>query len=261
MPGMRSGNDLRPRAGGGAGDDPAIFVADAHFGRDSGVRQRERVERFLRFLRDIRARARVVYIVGDLFDFWFEYNEVLPRVPMLVLAELAGLVRDGVDLHYIAGNHDFWIGRFFEESVGASVSREPIDLRIQGKRLYVTHGDDLTAGHEPGYRLLRGIVRNPLAIGAYRWIHPDIGIPIARWASHRSRGSTDRKKYVLNRTLEDAVRRRLREGFDGLILGHIHVAEHLRYDEGECLILGDWIDSSTYVEMAGGALALKEWKE
>jgi UDP-2,3-diacylglucosamine hydrolase len=257
---MRSGSDLRRPAGGGAGDDPALFVSDAHFGREAGELERRRVERFVRFLREIRGRARTLYVVGDLFDFWFEYAETLPRVPLLVVAELSALVREGVDVHFIAGNHDFWVGRCFEESVGAVIHHEPVDLRIQGKRLYVTHGDDLTAGHEAGYRFFRGIVRNRLAIAAYRLIHPDIGIPIARWASGKSRGATDRKKYVLNKTLEDAVRRKLREGFDGVLLGHIHVAEQFRYEEGECLMLGDWIDRSTYAEMTGGVLALKEWE-
>ncbi|MBM3319763.1 MAG: UDP-2,3-diacylglucosamine diphosphatase [Candidatus Eisenbacteria bacterium] len=261
MPGMQSANDLRSSAPAERRDDPVFFVADAHFGAGRESEERARIERFLRFLRHVRERARILYIAGDLFDFWFEYAEVLPRVPVLVLRELAELARAGVDVRYLAGNHDYWIGRFFRETIGISVFHRPIDLRLQGKRIYLTHGDDLAAGHDPGYRLLRRIVRNPAAIRAYHWIHPDIGIPLARWASRVSRAHTSRKKFILNRTLEDAVRRKFREGFDCVILGHIHFAEHFRYDEGECVILGDWIEAFTFAEMTGGAITLKRFEE
>ncbi|MFH1679497.1 MAG: UDP-2,3-diacylglucosamine diphosphatase [Candidatus Eisenbacteria bacterium] len=242
-------------------DDPVFFVADAHFGAGKEREERPRLERFLRFIRHLRERARVLYIAGDLFDFWFEYAEVLPRAPVLVFTELAALVQSGTEVRYVAGNHDYWIGRFFTEELGISVFHEPIDLRLQGRRIYLTHGDDLTAGRDPGYRFLRRIVRNPLAIRAYHWIHPDIGIPLARWASHRSRSYTNRRKFILNQTLEKAVRGKLREGFDAVILGHIHFAEHFRYDEGECLILGDWIEAFTYAEMTGGAITLRRFEE
>ncbi len=243
-----------------AKEETILFLSDAHFGEAGEEKERARVDRFVRFLLHARERADRVYIVGDLFDFWFEYTQVLPKVHALIFTELAGLVRAGVEVWYIAGNHDYWIGGFFTEALGIRVSREPLDLTLQGKRWYVTHGDDLTAGRDTGYRFLRRLIRNPLAIRAYHWIHPDIGIPFARWASHRSRSYSDQKKFVLNRTLEEAIREKLRSGFDGVVMGHIHYADHFRYDEGECVLLGDWMEAFTYAEMTGGEISLKKWE-
>ncbi len=239
----------------------AHFMADAHFGAAGEERERARVDRFVRYLAHVRERADELFIVGDLFDFWFEYTQVLPKTHIVIFTELASLVRSGVRVWYIAGNHDYWIGRFFEDSLGIQISHEPIPLRIQGRRLYVTHGDELTAGHDPGYRFLRRLMRNKLAIRAYHWIHPDVGIPFARWASHQSRGYTTRKKFALNRTLDRAVRGVFQKGYDGIIMGHVHFAEHFRYDPGECIILGDWIESFTYAEMTGGTITLKRWED
>ncbi|RPJ43090.1 MAG: UDP-2,3-diacylglucosamine diphosphatase [Candidatus Latescibacterota bacterium] len=261
MPSMNSGRDSDAPEESSSGAETAFFMADAHFGTAAGPEEMRRVERFVRFLRHVRSRGGVLYIVGDLFDFWFEYTHVLPRTPVQVFGELAALVRDGVEVTYLAGNHDYWIGRHFTDALGIRVSHRPIDLHIQGRRICLTHGDDLTAGHDPGYRFLRRLVRNPLAIRAYHWIHPDIGIPLARWASHRSRSYTNKKKFILNRTLEGAVREKLASGYDAVIMGHVHFAEIFRYESGECVILGDWIEAFTYAEMTGGAIALKRWEE
>lgn len=238
-----------------------LFVSDAHFGEAGADRERERVEKFLRFLRYAREKAHTLFIVGDLFDFWFEYSQVLPKTHTVIFTELAALTRAGVEVWYLAGNHDYWIGDFFRKTIGIRISREPLSLELQGRRVYVTHGDDLTAGHDPGYRLLRRLVRSSFAIRAYHWIHPDLGIPFARWASRRSRGYSNRKKFVLNRTLEGAIRSKLREGFDTIVMGHIHVADHYTFDDGECVVLGDWIEAFTYAEMAGGRIVLKTWEE
>lgn len=239
----------------------ALFVSDAHFGTDHETAEKERVNSFVAFLRYAREQADTLYIVGDLFDFWFEYRQVLPRTHIMVLTELDALVRSGVRVIYLAGNHDYWIGESFTDMLGIEVSYNPLDLDIQGKRVLVTHGDELTAGHDPAYRFLRRIVRSRFAIRAYHFIHPDIGIPFARWASSLSRGYTNRKKFILNRTLDAAVRNHLRKGYDGVIMGHIHHADHLHYDEGELLILGDWIEYFTYAEMHDGKMRLKRWGE
>lgn len=238
----------------------ALFLSDAHFGTSREEGERRRIERFLSFLRGPARGADVLYIVGDLFDFWFEYRQVVPKPHLLVLTELGALVRAGVRVVYIAGNHDYWLDRFFADELGIQVSREPLDLRVQGRRLYVTHGDDLTAGHDPGYRFLRRLVRSPLAIRLFHLIHPDLGVPFARWASHLSRSHTNRKKFILNRTLEREAREKLREGFDGVLMGHIHYADHFRYEEGELVLLGDWIESFTYARLAGGRIALERWE-
>jgi len=238
----------------------ALFLSDAHFGTSRDEEERRRIDRFVSFLRGPARGAGALYIVGDLFDFWFEYRQVVPKPHLLVLTELGALVRAGVRVVYIAGNHDYWLDDYFADELGFTVSRRPLDLRAQERRLYVTHGDDLTSGHDPGYRFLRRLVRSPFAIRLYHLIHPDLGVPFARWASGLSRAHTNRKKFVLNRTLEGAAREKLREGFDGVLMGHIHYADHFRYEEGELVLLGDWIDSFTYARLTGGRIALERWE-
>jgi UDP-2,3-diacylglucosamine hydrolase len=257
---MVSGSELGSPARSEPEEDPVFFAADTHFGTSAHADERDRVDRFVRFLHHVRENGRALYIAGDLFDFWFEYTHVLPRAPILVFAELAALVEAGVKVTYLAGNHDFWIDRFFTDTFGVHVRHGAVDLRIQGRRIFLTHGDDLTAGHDPGYRFLRRIVRSSFAIRAFHWIHPDIGIPLARWASRRSRAHTNRRKFLLNRTLERAVRERFEAGYDAIIMGHVHFAEVFRYEKGECVILGDWIEAYSYAEMTGGVITLKRWE-
>lgn len=236
-------------------------MSDAHFG-DSGEKAEEaRLDRFIDFLRHAAERAETLYIVGDLFDFWFEYRQVLPRTHIRILSEITAIARNGLEIWYIAGNHDFWIGDFFTDTIGIHVSHEPLTLDVQGRRIFVTHGDELTAGHDPGYRFLRRLVRSRTAIAAYHWIHPDLGIPFARWASHLSRGYTTKKKFVLNQTLEKAIRARLDSTVDSIVMGHIHYADHLNYEDGECIMLGDWINSFTYAELESGRFRLGRWGE
>lgn len=250
------------KSAAGAGRKGAIFfMSDAHFGTAGAPEERDRVDRFLRFLEHAREEASTLYIVGDLFDFWFEYSQVLPKTHLPIFTGLAALSRSGTEVVYIAGNHDYWIGDFFSRTIGLRVRREPVLLETQGRRLYVTHGDELTAGHDAGYRFLRRLVRSSWAIRAYHWIHPDLGIPFARWASHRSRGYSNRKKFILNRTLERAILAKLREGFDGIVMGHVHLADRFTYDEGECLVLGDWMEAYTYAVLREGRLEMKVWSD
>ncbi len=236
------------------------FVSDAHFGAESFEAERARLDKFLAFLRHARTRAKTLYIVGDLFDFWFEYKQVLPKTHVMIFTELAALMEAGVEVWYLAGNHDFWIGDFFSKTLGISISLDPMTLDIDGRRVYLTHGDDLTAGHDHGYRFLRRLVRSKLAIGAYHWIHPDLGIPFARWASRSSRGYSTAKKFVLNKTLGSAIEKKFIEGYDVIIMGHIHYADHLHYENGECLMLGDWITAFTYLIYEDGGFRLHQWE-
>ncbi|NNE09857.1 MAG: UDP-2,3-diacylglucosamine diphosphatase [Gemmatimonadetes bacterium] len=243
-----------------ANDDSTIlFVSDAHFGAAPMEQEEERLQRFLAFLRFARG-VDTLYIVGDLFDFWFEYRQVVPKTHAVLLAEIASLARSGVNIHFVAGNHDFWIGREFAERCGMTPHYESMDLTLQGRRIFLSHGDDLTAGHDTGYRFLRRMVRNKYAIGLYHWIHPDLAIPFARWASNTSRGYSTAKKFVLNATLERAIREKLEGPFDAVVMGHIHYADHLRYETGECLMLGDWIQAFTYLELKDGEFALRHFE-
>jgi len=251
------------------------FVADAHLGFDRNEKERDKQARLIAFLRHLRGRAEKLYILGDLFDFWFEYGYVIPRVGGKVLYELYDLIRSGTEVVYIGGNHDFWIGTFLSDEIGTRTVREPMEVRHQGLRIYIAHGDGETEG-EVGYKIMRRILRNPLCIRLFGLLHPDFAVRIARKVSRSSGRRTTRKfrshsytqetpvteRPSFRRMLEryrHAARARLEEGFDAVVFGHVHVPMYERYGDRIFLIVGDWMKHYTYAMLRDGQFELRHW--
>jgi UDP-2,3-diacylglucosamine hydrolase len=241
-----------------ATEEKVYFISDAHLGEDSPQAEQSKEERLIAFLRDIAQDASTLYVVGDLFDFWFEYKYVVPARHHRVLHQLAALVQQGTKAIYVAGNHDFWLGGFLAHEMGMEVSGQPLEVEHQGLRLFVAHGDGLAA-KDRGYRLLKKILRHPLSIWLYRQIHPDIGLPLAKLFSASSRAYTDQKALKLVMEYEQAAREKLSEGFDAVILGHSHYPILQHFGEKVYLNIGDWITHFTYGVLQDGKLALKRW--
>jgi UDP-2,3-diacylglucosamine hydrolase len=238
--------------------DTVYFISDAHLGEHGELIERRKEERLTTFFRHIGDHAACLYVVGDLFDFWFEYRQVIPSGHGRILHELARLVRHGTRVVYLAGNHDFWLGDFFPREIGAEISREPLSIKHQGLSLYVAHGDGL-AQRDRGYRLLKRILRNPLNIWLYRLIHPDVGLPLAKLVSASSRAYTDQKALELVSEYERAAREILSRGFDAVILGHSHYPSLRSFGRKIYLNIGDWITHFTYGRLRGGKLTLHVW--
>ena len=236
------------------------FISDAHLGEDSPQAERSKEERLIAFLRHIAEDASFLYIVGDLFDFWFEYKHAVPARHHRVLHQLASMVQRGTRAIYVAGNHDFWLGHFLTREIGMEVSGQPLEVEHQGLKLFVAHGDGMAA-KDRGYRLLKRILRHPFNIWLYRQIHPDIGLPLARLFSASSRAYTDQRALELVAEYEKAARQKLSQGFDAVILGHSHYPILRHFGEKIYLNLGDWITHFTYGVLQDQILALKKWNQ
>jgi UDP-2,3-diacylglucosamine hydrolase len=163
-----------------------------------------------------------------------------------------------VELTFFGGNHDAWAGPFLRDELGARTYDDPAIVEVAGRRLALMHGDGLARG-DRGYKLLKKILRNPLAIAAYRAIHPDLGIPFAHAVSHLSRSSRDESRVDREWLFRQLALPRFAEGADGAITGHYHHPTHFRRDGRDFLILGDWIDNFTFASLNAGRFRLERW--
>jgi UDP-2,3-diacylglucosamine hydrolase len=237
-------------------DGSIVFLSDAHLGAESPERERAREEKLHRFLASLPGRASQLVVVGDLFDFWFEYRTAIPRRHFRTLSALERLRDAGIAITWLNGNHDFWLGTFPAETLGIRTVDGAVTVAEQGRRIWVHHGDGLVGG-DLGYKLVRGLLRHPASIAAYGWLHPDLGIPLAHWVSGLSRRSREEPDLRPQRLWDEIARPRFAEGFDAVVIGHFHHAYEQREDGREFYVLGDWMDRFTYLELAGGRLELK----
>jgi UDP-2,3-diacylglucosamine hydrolase len=195
--------------------------------------------------------------VGDLFDFWFEYRHAIPKGHFAVCRALAEIRRDGVPVLYFGGNHDFWAGSYLREEIGLAVAERPCTLELQGRRVFVAHGDGLGPG-DTGYKVLKRVLRNRVAIALYRSVHPDIGIPFAYAVSSVSRRYSEPREVILPKLARDIATPELARGHDAVVIGHVHEPAHLRLgDRGEFLVIGDWLENFTYVVLEEGRFRLR----
>ena len=238
--------------------DEALFVSDVHLGSGAGDGNAAREARFASFLAGRAAGARRLFVLGDLFDFWFTYGHAVPRQHLGIVRRLGGLVEQGVELVYFGGNHDFWAGAFLREELGATVFDAPARVDCAGRRLALMHGDGEAKG-DLGYKLLKGLLRHPAAIAAYRAIHPDVGIPFAHLVSRWSRDSRDESRVDREWLYRQLALPRFAQGADAVLTGHWHHPTHLRRDGRDFLVLGDWIGNFTFASLNGGRFALERW--
>jgi UDP-2,3-diacylglucosamine hydrolase len=234
------------------------FISDIHLGLGPRDTEKEKENRLLAFLRAIRPSTEHLYVVGDLFDFWFEYGTVIPRGFHRTLTALQEFTDSGIPVDYLAGNHDFWMDDFFPKELGIRVHPDPFEVSIDGKRIYLHHGDGL-AEKDLGYRLLKPVLRNRLAVRLYRWLHPDLGVWLARQSSRTSRTYTASKDYGEEAAMAAFAGRKIQEGADIVIMGHRHRPVQQEIGTGVYINLGDWITHHTFAELKNGTITLQAW--
>ena len=235
---------------------PAFVMSDAHLG--FATRDIERT--LVAFLRHLQGRAGSLVINGDLFEFWFEWRHVMPRRAFRVLAALADLRDSGVPVLMIAGNHDCWGGEILREDVGVDFRVGPWSGDLAGWRARIEHGDGLRGKEDRGYRILRKVLRNALAIRAFRLLHPDWGTALATRTSHTSRTYQARDGGA---GLRRAAAARLEHDRDLrlVIYGHSHVAELARIGSGVYANAGSWLDQPTFLRITPERVALMKWDD
>ncbi|MEP7382498.1 MAG: UDP-2,3-diacylglucosamine diphosphatase [Gemmatimonadota bacterium] len=235
---------------------PTYIISDAHL----GVADRDAERLLLAFLRDIRRDAKALIINGDLFDFWFEWKRVIPRVGYRVLAALADLADAGVHITWVAGNHDCWGGGFLRDEVGVDYLAGPWTGDIAGWSSRVEHGDGLRDVEDRRYRVLRWVLRHPLAIRIFRWLHPDLGMRLALGSSHASRSY--RAKDGGSGLLKVAMQQLASEHpIQLLVFGHSHVPLVERAETGGVYAnAGTWLGDSTFLRVTDEAVELRRFR-
>ena len=240
------------------------FASDFHFGIPNRAESLDRERRVCRWLDDIRADAAQIYLVGDLFDAWFEYRHVVPKGHLRFLGKLAELRDNGMHIEAFTGNHDLWMQGYFQEELNIPVHHDYIERQYNGKKFIIAHGDGLGPG-DYKYKILKSILTNRAAQWLYRLLHPDLGVSMAEWFSRLGpkHGNTvdlflDEKEWLIR-----FARQRLeKEHIDYFIFGHRHIAIEYPLAEGSKYVnLGDWISYNSFAVFDGRELRLAYFKK
>jgi len=241
------------------------FASDQHFGSPSLKLSKEREMYFLKWLDKIQKDAFSLFLLGDLFDFWFEYNKVVPKGFVRLLGKLANFTDNGISVHFLVGNHDLWMKDYFETELNISVHFNPKDFVFNNKKFFLGHGDGLGSKYN-GYKLMKKIFTNKLAQRAFRILHPDLGIRMGQYFSSRNKKISSKKDSTLigndNKNLFFYISEKLKkEHFDFFIFGHLHKPLEINLNsKSKYINLGDWISHFTYASFDGTKLELKKWE-
>ena len=238
-------------------DMPAYFLGDAHLGvaPPGAVPLREKL--LVDLLKSWKGKASHVVILGDLFEFWYEYRYYVSKEHFSLFCALAELVESGVQVHLLRGNHDFAYDDFFPNNLSVQVSSN-LKLDIQGQRIYFTHGDGV-ARSDWSYRLYRKILNNPLNRWLFRQIHPDWGMALARFVGRRSRKYGEACETKLEEYLDWAERAMAKKNCNICIHGHHHIPGIWTVKSGLVASPGEWIKKLTYLKLEAGELSVTEF--
>ena len=239
------------------------FTSDHHFGAPNPSASKPREERFVKWLDEIKKDASVIFILGDLFDFWFEYKHVIPKGFTRVLGKLAELTDSGIEIHFFVGNHDLWMSGYFEEELNIKVHHKPKHFQLNDSLFFIGHGDGL-GPHDKGYKRMKKLFVNPFFQWIYRWLHPDIGVRFAQYLSLKNKliSGDDDIKFLGEKKewLVQYAQKKLEEKhFDYFVFGHRHLPLDIQLNpKSKYINLGDWITHFTYGVFDGKELLLKK---
>ena len=242
-----------------------FFLSDFHLGVPNAAASLAREKRIVQFLESIRHQTEALFIVGDMFDFWFEYKTVVPKGYVRLLGKLAEFSDAGIPIHFFVGNHDMWVRDYFIKELGFNIYFEPTYFEFNGKKFLVGHGD----GQGPGdhsYKFLKKIFRNPVCQWAFGIIPPAIGMGLANYFSHSSReGKQEEEEVFLGEENEWLIiyskEILQQQQVDYFIFGHRHLPIDFDLSGGSKYInLGEWINFSSYAVFDGTATTLQYYK-
>lgn len=241
------------------------FISDAHLGMYPPEKSRERERLLVNWLDSVKDEMAELYLLGDIFDFWYEYKKVVPRGFTRFLGKLGELADKGVKIHFFVGNHDVWAFDYFEKELGATIYRKPLQREIMGKKFYLAHGDGLGPG-DKFYLILKWAFHNKVLQWLFSRLHPNFSLMLGHSWSKRSRYSKGfyanfkggKQEWLIIHAKEILKK----EHFDYFIFGHRHLAVQLNLNEKtQYIVLGDWIYHFTYAEFDGEKLELKFFKK
>lgn len=238
------------------------FLSDFHLGAPNHAASRLREDRIVQFLKKAEKDAALVFVVGDIFDFWFEYKTVVPKGYVRLLGQLAAMTDAGIAVKFFTGNHDMWMDGYFEEELNIPVFHEPQVFEFNNKQFYIGHGDGLGPG-DHGYKFLKKIFRNKLCRWLFGALHPTWGVGLANFFSRKSRAATGQSdetflgengEWLISYCKDQLTRKH----YDYFIFGHRHLPIDWTLSETSRYInLGDWIKYYSYAVFDGTSLELK----
>jgi UDP-2,3-diacylglucosamine hydrolase len=245
-------------------DKKIYFLSDFHLGAPDAASSLQREKQVVRFLDEIKKDAAEIFLVGDMFDFWYEYRKVIPKGFTRLLGKLAELSDAGISMHFFVGNHDMWMKDYFLKELNIPIYFEPKEFERNGKKFLIGHGDGLGPG-DKGYKFLKKIFRNPFCQWLFGILPPYFGMGLADYFSRRSRAQTGASEEIfLGEDKEWLIiysKGILKEkNFDFFVFGHRHLAiDHRLSDSSRYINLGDWIHYYTYAVFDGNNLQLKSF--
>jgi len=242
------------------------FISDFHLGAPDYDKSLIREKKIVRFLDAIKASAEVIFIVGDMFDFWFEYKTVIPKGYTRILGKLAELVDSGIPIHFFVGNHDMWMRGYFEKELHIPVYFEPKTFVFNNKSFFIGHGDGLGPS-DHGYKFIKKIFRSPICQYLFGLLHPTLGIGLANYFSRKSKEKTgisdeiflgEEKEWLIIFCKEILQK----QHYDYFIFGHRHLPMNYKLNAKSSYVnLGDWIRTFTYATFDGTELQVNTWQE
>jgi len=241
------------------------FASDQHFGSPNAEKSLEREKLFVDWLDMVKKDAEAIFLLGDLFDFWFEYKHVVPKGFVRVLGKIAEIRDAGIPIHFFVGNHDLWMVDYFEKELNIPVYREPTEFTLQDKTFLIGHGDGLGPG-DKGYKFMKKIFVNPLCNWLFKWFHPDLAIGLAKYLSLENKTiSGDEDVVFLGEEKENLIlycKEVLQEKkYDYFVFGHRHLPMIFDLPQNSKYVnTGDWITYFTYGVLDNGIFELKEYK-
>lgn len=242
------------------------FASDNHLGAPTKEESIIREKKFVAWLDEVKTDAAAIFLLGDLFDFWFEYKTVIPKGFSRTLGKLAEITDSGIPVYYFVGNHDLWMDGYFEEELNIPVYHKPQEFTFNNKKFFIGHGDGLGPG-DKGYKRMKKVFTNPVSKWFFRWLHPDLGVKLAQYLSVKNKlisGDEDIKFLGEdNEWLVQYCKRKLeKEHRDYFVFGHRHLPMEISLQKDSKYInLGDWIHYYTYAVFDGETMSLKTYEK
>ena len=241
------------------------FASDQHLGAPTAEASFPREQKFVAWLDIVKQDAEAIFLLGDLFDFWFEYKKVVPKGFVRVLGKLAEIRDSGIPIYFFVGNHDLWMHDYFEKELNIPVYHDNQTFTFHGKSFLIGHGDGKGPG-DKGYKRMKKVFTHPVSKWVYRWLHPDLGVKLAQYLSVKNKlisGEADVKFLgEENEWLVQYCKRKLQtQHYDYFVFGHRHLPMTITLNEQSTYInLGDWIGYFTYGVFDGAQMTLEKFE-
>lgn len=241
------------------------FASDFHLGAPDYESSLAREKKIVAWLNEVEKSALAIYLVGDIFDFWFEYKHAIPKGFIRLQSKIIEITDKGIPVHFFLGNHDMWMFDYFKKELGVQIHEDEIEIEINGKSFYIAHGDGLGPG-DKGYKFIKKVFRNKFCQWAFARIHPNFGIPLASYFSKTSRintGGDDSKLHELDKEWlyqftkkSEKIKHR-----DFYIFGHRHLPLKFEIENTVYFNLGEWLNYCSFGRFDGTNFEIMQWEE